>query len=234
MNNCQFCKQPWKSFASLRQHEIRCNLNQDRIIIPTSSVPICNTPCPYCKKEFNIKHALSNHIRRCGDNPDRILEIKTDDGLQRLRNAGYRNNVWDEEKRKKHSQIMKKAVDSNPDSFTSSNRGRTKQIVYKDIKFHGNWELEFYKWTEQFNIPCVRNKLGFKYTWNGIRTYFPDFFLPTLNKYVEVKGYMTDRDKSKWEQFPYALLIIQKNQIEKIKNKTFIELTDDLMYVTNK
>jgi hypothetical protein len=39
--------------------------------------------------------------------------------------------------------------------------------------------------------------------------------------YVEIKGYQTDRDTAKWQQFPKQLVILKKADILNIKNKVF-------------
>ncbi len=122
----------------------------------------------------------------------------------------------------KQSVSMKRAVEKFPESYTSSNRGRTKQIEYKGIKFQGSWELDFYKWCENNTVLCIRNTEGFRYTWKGERTYFPDFYLPEQDTYVEVKGYKTDRDTAKWNQFPKRLLKILKEDIIKIHQNNFV------------
>lgn len=127
----------------------------------------------------------------------------------------------DPENKVRQSASMKRAVEQFPESYTSSNRGRTKQIEYKGIKFQGNWELDFYKWCESHNVNCVRNTKGFNYQWNGTRTYYPDFYLPEHNVYVEVKGFKTERDTAKWDQFPEKLLTILKEDIIQIQNNTF-------------
>ena len=120
---------------------------------------------------------------------------------------------------------MKKAVEKNPEAYTSSNRGRTKQIIYNNIKFHGSWELKFYQWCESNNVNCIRNSTGFKYNWFGERTYFPDFYLPDYDTYVEVKGYKTERDDAKWSQFPNKLLtVVKKDMINIIKNSYELRL----------
>ena len=128
---------------------------------------------------------------------------------------------WSEERRKLHSERMKEAVRNNPESYNSSNRGRTKQIIYDGIKFHGSWEVEFYKWAKENNLNPQRNEQAFEYEWNGKRSYFPDFYLPTYDAYVEVKGYETERDRQKWLTFPKKLYIIRRSEIEKIKRGTF-------------
>jgi hypothetical protein len=127
-----------------------------------------------------------------------------------------------DESRKAISVAMNEAVMKYPESFSSSNRGRVKQVLYKGIKFQGNWELDFYKWCETNNVRCLRNTEGFRYQWNGSRTYFPDFFLPDKNEYVEVKGFKTDRDEAKWDHFPRKLRLILKDDIINIRNNNFV------------
>ena len=124
---------------------------------------------------------------------------------------------WNDDQKAAHSSRMKKVVEKNPESYTSSNRGRTKQIVYNGIKFQGSWELEFYKWCEKNSVECKRNEKGFPYEWNGKRTYYPDFYLSEHDAFVEVKGYKTDRDDAKWKQFPEKLLVVDKKDIDSIR-----------------
>lgn len=127
----------------------------------------------------------------------------------------------DPEYKKKFSNSMKRAVELYPESYTSSNRGRTKQIVHDGIKFQGKWELCFYLYCKENNIEIVRCNEWFEYEWNGIRKYFPDFYLPQKDLYVEVKGYETERDQAKWKAFPKSLRIIKKLEIEQIKKGCF-------------
>ena len=129
-----------------------------------------------------------------------------------------------EESKKKTSASMKLAVIRNPDAYTSSNRGRAKQIIYDGIKFIGQWEVDFYQWAKNNGLSPKRPAAGFKYMWNGERTYYPDFYIESLNLYVEVKGYETDRDRQKWLQFPEQLRIIKEAEIKQIRNGTFLGL----------
>lgn len=54
---------------------------------------------------------------------------------------------------------------------------------------------------------------------NGIgdRTYYPDFYLPQDDLFIEVKGYETERDRAKWRDFPLKLKVIRKSDIEKFR-----------------
>ena len=72
---------------------------------------------------------------------------------------------------------------------------------------------------------------AFSVTLSGTRGLFigdscsslPVFSLPSSSDpYVEVKGYETDRDKAKWNQFPKKLLIIKKNEINAIRKGSFV------------
>ncbi len=133
--------------------------------------------------------------------------------------------------REKLSLSMKLAVKKYPQSYTSSNRGRTKQIDRYGLIFQGNWELLFYEWCIENFIKIEKAIIGFQYEWNGDRTYFPDFYLPEFNVYVEIKGYKTERDEAKWT---YKLLIIRKEEINKIKRNYFNLLSkNDILFVSS-
>ena len=65
---------------------------------------------------------------------------------------------------------------------------------------------------------------GFEYEWNGKRTYFPDFYIESMDMYVEVKGYETERDRAKWLQFKGKLRIIKEEDIKQIRKGCFERL----------
>lgn len=137
-----------------------------------------------------------------------------------------KKQIWTEEKRKRHSESMKKAVADHPESYTSSNRGRTKQMLVDGIKFQGKWELDFYNYCKCNNITIQRSNEWFEYEWNGTRKYFPDFYLPNYDLYIEVKGYVTDRDLAKWRDFPKSLKVIKTEDINLIRKNQY-----DLFYI---
>lgn len=180
--------------------------------------------CHFCTKTYENKIGFSNHVRRCPKNPHRILEIITPEGKEKIKAHLIKMNEgrWkDPKNRQKHSEIMKKVVLQNPESYTSSNRGRTKQIVLDGIKFQGQWEVDFYLWAKESGLSPERPKESFQYEWHGIRWYHPDFYIPSLNLYVEVKGYETERDQAKWVAFPKKLRIIKAAEIKKIREGCF-------------
>lgn len=125
------------------------------------------------------------------------------------------------EVRQKLSESMKRAVAKFPDSYGVSNRGRTRKISAYGQTFQGEWELDFFEYCMTCLIEVERVKLGFKYEWNGNRTYFPDFYLPAFDLYVEIKGYETERDLAKWKYFPYKLKIVRRKEIELMRKAAF-------------
>lgn len=183
--------------------------------------------CPFCNKEYTNRSGYSNHVRRCPSNPNRVHEGLTDEGRNKIRQSTIEQNKqkWsDLEFRKKHQESMKRAVLENPESYSSSNRGRTKQIVVDGIKLQGQWEVDFYLWAKDSGLNPQRPTKAFRYIWNGERWYHPDFYIESLNTYVEVKGYETERDRAKWSQFNEKLVIIKKQQIHQIRKGCFAGL----------
>ncbi len=198
---CVHCKKEVKNQNSQRQHEIRCKSNPNAIIVKSS----------YGMLGKIGKRGINHHgygITRSKETKAKISEAS-------------KKQIWSEERRRKHSESMKLAVTSYPNSYTSSNRGRTKQIEKHGIKFQGKWELEFYEWCLGNSILITRCDEWFSYEFDGIRKYNPDFYLPNLDLYVEVKGYQTSKDDAKWNQFPKKLCIIKLDEIKKIRHNSF-------------
>lgn len=192
--HCVFCNKEVEGEISKKQHEIRCKKNPNKI---------------------NVKPSYGMLGKKGANQYTYGAEVK-ESTRKKLSDAG-KKQIWTEERKEKHSIAMKQAVKNNPEAYTSSNRGRTKQIIYNGIKFHGGWELEFYQYCEKNNISVERNFESFEYEWNGIRSYFPDFYLSDFDLYVEIKGYKTDRDVAKWKNFPKKLKIIMKKEILDIR-----------------
>ena len=194
MYNCSHCNKESKTRMSIVQHELYCKSNPNR----------------------KIKKPSYGMLGKKGANQYSYGAEMSDETKKKLSILSQQIK-WNDDQKAAHSARMKKVVEKNPESYTSSNRGRTKQIVYNGIKFQGSWELEFYKWCEKNSVECKRNEKGFPYEWNGKRTYYPDFYLSEHDAFVEVKGYKTDRDDAKWKQFPEKLLVVDKKDIDSIR-----------------
>lgn len=203
--DCRHCGKTCKSNNSRAQHELYCSLAPEK----KRRAPSYGMLGKKGGNQFTKAKELGLPV-----------PVVTDETRKKI-SVHSKAIVWDEQRRKNHSEAMKRAVQENPESYTSSNRGRTKQIEYDGIKFQGQWELDFYKWAKSNNLDPKRPDRSFKYEWKGERCYYPDFYIESLDAYIEVKGYETDRDRAKWDQFPERLIIIKEQQIKEIRNGDF-------------
>jgi len=185
--------------------------------------------CQFCGKEVS-KFGIKNHERSCKLNPNRIpgksnwwknpdKKIKINQyskakllGLpkpevsketrEKLANVWKGKKLPDDMKNKIKESIMKNIENDN--WHLSFSKSRT--IEYNGIKFQGSWEVKFAKYLDNKNIKWERPNKTYKYIFeNENHRYLPDFYLPEYNLYIEIKGYPTSRDFSKWEQFPNNL-----------------------------
>lgn len=202
--NCCYCNRECKNKNSKAQHEMRCNLNPNKKDV---------------KPSYGMlgKRGSNQHLKAKQNGYTVEISLKTRERLS----VAAKNKKWSNESRKKLSESMKRAVELYPDSYSVSNRGRTRRIDKHGISFQGKWELYFYEWCLANNLSCNRCRDGFKYEWNGTRKYFPDFFLPSLNVFIEVKGFQTEQDLAKWRDFPHHLIVVRKKQIMLIQKNAF-------------
>ncbi len=95
------------------------------------------------------------------------------------------------------------------------NSGRGKCGWYKGYFCQSSWELVWVIYQLDNELKFERNKVGFEYEFNGVKhKFFPDFKLNNSDEYIEVKGYMTDQTKSKFNNFPYKLTVVGKSDIK--------------------
>lgn len=115
-----------------------------------------------------------------------------------------------------HRKIMSKLGGYRPRA------GRCKKFLYlkKDgtkVWLQGTWEVKLADFLESKNLNWDKNRVGYKYSFEEKdHLYFPDFWLKDLDVYVEVKGYETEKDKSKWNQFPFQLFVVRKQEIQNL------------------
>ncbi|MCK5027963.1 MAG: hypothetical protein KAS07_06085, partial [Candidatus Pacebacteria bacterium] len=94
--------------------------------------------------------------------------------------------------------------------FDSIGWGPGKFYLFRDVVYCGTWEFETARFFYRKNIKyCSHGEFSaLKYIDNGrVRHYTPDFYLPSENKYIEIKGRYTKKAKRKME------LVINQNDI---------------------
>lgn len=220
------CKENPKSKINIEHCNNIKKYNYKRSLIQTIGY------CSYCGKECKNLNSLKQHEVRCKENPNRKdckgnhkSHVAWNKGLtketdERVKKCGlsYTKNynegkfkIWCEGKlketderinnySKKVSNTIKSKVTNN-DWHLSFSKART--IEYKNEKFQGTWEVNFAKQLDFLNIKWIRPLEKFDYIFNNeIHKYIPDFYLPEYDLYIEIKGYPTEKDFIKWNNFP--------------------------------
>lgn len=138
--------------------------------------------------------------------PKPIVSVET----RRKISEGSKKQVWSDERRKNMSESMRKAVNDHPESYS---QGKVKKNIkvydYNGFKLTGTWELDFAKYLDKIGVKWT-NKISkvINYTFEDkLRRYFPDFYLPELDLYIEVKGQEVERDYLKWKATPNLMVI---------------------------
>jgi hypothetical protein len=192
--DCKYCNKLCKNLNSLKQHEVRCKSNPNRIVIKPSYGMLG-------KKGGN----QFTTGRQSKMKPETIEKI-------RISNTGKR---WDDEKKRAHSESMKLAVINHPEAYSKNNVcGRVKRTDYNGVMLKGSWEVNVAKWLDKHGLMWETEVNPQTYHWNNsTHLYFPDFYISKLDTYIEVKGYKTERDEAKWSQFVGRLIVVDKHSI---------------------
>jgi len=214
---CKFCNKQCKNANSHRNHERLCKANPNKQDIKSSGFTKYNEQIKlgvrlgtnqYIKaKQLGLpKPTITNETRNKISNSSKIAA----------------KNYWNDETRKYRSEIMKRVVKENPNSYSANNVcGRTKKFIYNGFELNGSWELIVAKWLDDNNIKWTNKISPFSYNWNsGDHLYFPDFYLLDYDWYIEVKGYERARDLCKWAVVP-NLTVIKQKEIKEIKKGSY-------------
>jgi len=206
MQTCPYCTKSYKTINALRSHKGYCKSNPNSVEHPAKRRIGKNNPM-YGKKGCNqyIKH---------GDEMSQETKEKISKSLT--------GSKWSEKRKNDHSKVMSEIVKNNPASYRHGNKGgRTKIYEYKGFKLRGTWELSVAMYLDSIDVKWTNHVKSFPYLYEGKeRQYYPDFYLPDHDMYLEVKGYETERDKIKWSSVT-NLKIIKKNEINKIQKRTY-------------
>ena len=97
-----------------------------------------------------------------------------------------------EKMRKNHADVSGK---NNPMYGKTTH---SKYIKYKNKLFHSTWEVAFAKFLDKEETKWKYESTRFNL---GKTTYTPDFYLPNLNLYIEIKGYWREDAEEKFKLF---------------------------------
>jgi hypothetical protein len=212
--NCEFCNRESKNENSYKQHKARCSKNPGRInfIVPTNKG--CKGANGYskAKREGRI-FAISEETKR------KIKEAKKD----------YKPSA---ETKAKIKESMQRIVKERPESYSWGNishrisRYESIDSFGNSVQLQGSWEKLVSDCFSQCKIKWLRKiQKGFSYFWNNSNhLYFPDFYLPDYDLYVEVKGKELDRDICKYQALQNLWILRKKEILFLKKGGSILEL----------
>lgn len=191
--------------------------------------------CQFCGKECKTKNSLCNHERLCRENPNRQepykntksrtawnkgLTKETDERILKASKTYAYNKALgkhniprgDDNAAKRpdvKEKISKTILEKSRKGEWHKSLAKDMHYQYKDVDLDGTWELRYAKFLDSNNISWERCKRRFSYIYKNKNHYYtPDFYLPDLNIYVEIKGYEVELDRIKWSQFPKGETLI--------------------------
>lgn len=168
--------------------------------------------CKHCLKYFDTdekpKGWMANHSRWCNKNPKRIeyeeklsnirdslkknnvAKNKRSDSLKKVwKNGGYKNIDFGKGMRgKQHLESSKQKISKA--ALSSCHRRLKKGVIeYKGILLDSTWEFELAKRLDDLNIYWTRpNPIKWVDDKGTTRNYFPDFYLPKYDLYLDPKN----------------------------------------------
>lgn len=241
---CKFCSNKFNKVNGLHRHEKRCKNNPDRIYDTYSKSYVeCNLYCKFCNKLCKNLNSLRQHEIRCKNNPDRIIPVDNFNHSKSSKSPWNKGlTKYSDERVMNYAKSISKKFKDNPDlvvlpdfsnpiirnnlsvamkkvysSKLPKCKGLGKHGWYKGIWCDSSWELAWVIYSIEHKLNFVRNNKGFTYSWNNSEhTYFPDFYLPDTDEYVEIKGWFKPRDKAKLEQFPNKYILLKSAEMKPI------------------
>lgn len=173
---CKYCKKECKNLNSLRQHEIRCKENPNRIKMGYNANPNANY------------HAWNKGLTKKDNN----ILLKASIKVSKTQKNNYRKEREQGIKRKQPKWVKDKIsasmVGKNIDPQEHNQMRTCKCGYYKDIFCASSYELAYLIYCLDHNIDIKRNKKGYRYKYKGKEhNYFPDFIIND-KVIVEIKG----------------------------------------------
>ena len=206
MLNCRFCSRFCKNDNSLRNHERLCRSNSNRQKTYFSDVE-------NQKKMLKNRENQYQKASRLGL-PKPVL---SDEARAKIiaNNKIVNANMSEASKQKRKKTISDKVKSGE----WHTSLAKRMHYCYKGVDMHGKWEYNYAVWLDKNQIEWEKCKESFEYEFDGKqRRYTPDFYLKESDTYIEIKGYKTEKDEAKWNQFP------KYRKLEVLRKKDLISL----------
>jgi len=94
--------------------------------------------------------------------------------------------------------ISNSIIERSREGTWHSSISKSRIYEYKGIELHRSWEYEYAVWLDKNCVEWDRPDERFPYQYEGkIHYYTPDFYLIEDDVFIEIKGYETEKDRSK-------------------------------------
>lgn len=187
-----------------------------------------------CGREFEKAQSINAHYSRCKVHRGDKYVARKDYPFRNL-SAEKRNEIHTKagktsfisvDRRKSMMEGLKRSPNRHKLGGYRKGSKRWKGEKYNGVWMDSSWEVRFVKKLDEFGIKWRKNFAPFEYEYdNVIRRYVPDFYLPEIDTWVEVKGWETEKDFFKWKDFPHKLSIVRGDKLAEIERSgSMVEL----------
>lgn len=204
--NCVHCLKEILNKGSLVKHQNGCKLNPNRIVYKSNFVKY---------NEKVRKGEVQKNSNQWTKAKKEGRQIILSEATRYKIGSGNRGKHLSVQQKEHLSLIRSKVLEeTGMGGFKHIKWFKVSNIKGEEFIVRGTWELKVAELLNSNGVLWVR-KLYLKYkdTDGVIRTYTPDFYIPTLNRYLEVKGYFSEKDQIKLrfvtQQNSITLLLIQ-------------------------
>ena len=180
--------------------------------------------CKECQREFNSRQATTSHIYRTHTNPGvsfgghQIGNPAWNKGLTGVQVSPTKGKPGTFTGRH-HTEETKRKISQQ---LSINNKGgRCKWYEVSGQKVQGTWERNVALQLDAIGVAWSKltlKKDTLEYVMGSkVRRYTPDFYLPTFDIYLEVKGHWWGRDKEKMDiirnTYPEKKIIILEKEL---------------------
>lgn len=153
------------------------------------------------------------HDEKFKNNQSKRLKERWENPNDVLNSEEYRQMVSDRQSKNINNRVKKK-----PSSiYSNSKQGKRKDL--NDTYFRSSWEANYARYLNLIGVKWEYEPKTFIFEKikRGTRSYTPDFYLTEEDKWIEIKGWFSSKDKTKLkrfkkyypEEFKKLILVIQ-------------------------
>lgn len=207
---CKYCGKECKSLNALKQHEVRCKLNPNKIDL--SYIKNYNK-YPKTKDYKWVTNTFEQKLVKQSD-VQKYLDLGWKYGMSdefKIKNSLSKIGIpsgkcLDPQKELERKQKISNSMKGNINWKFNKHHGNSKQGWYHNIHCDSTWELAFVVYYIENNLYIERCKQYFDFIWeNEHHKYVPDFI--TNEGIIEIKGRKSKKSLEKEKQFPNIKVI---------------------------